>query len=48
MLRKSLPVMRTHSCASRAPIGWNAVNPGISESAMSMRAWVSAMRGSVS
>ncbi len=48
MLRKSLPVMRTHSWASRAPIGWNAVKPGMSESAMSMVACTSSMRGSVS
>jgi hypothetical protein len=47
MLRKSLAVMRTHSWARRAPIGWNAVKPGISESAMSMVACTSSMRGSV-
>ena len=48
MLRKSLPVMRTHSWPTSAPIGWNAVKPGMSGSAMSMLAWTSSIRGSVS
>ena len=48
MLRKSPAVMRTHSCASVAPIGWKLVNPGMSESAMASVSSTSAMRGSVS
>ena len=35
MLRKSPPVMRTHSCGSSAPIGCIAWNPGITSSTMS-------------
>ena len=48
MLRKSPAVMRTHSWASGAPIGWKSVKPGMSESAMASVASTSAMRGSVS
>ena len=29
MLRKSPPVIRTHSWASRAPIGWKSMKPGM-------------------
>jgi hypothetical protein len=48
MLRKSLAVMRTHSWASSAPMGWKSLKPGMSESAISSLACTSAMRGSVS
>ena len=48
MLRKSPPVMRTHSCGSSAPIGCIAWKPGITSSTPSSSACDSAMRGSVS
>ncbi len=47
MLRKSPPVMRTHSCGSSAPIGCIAWNPGITSSTMSSCSCDVAMRGSV-
>ena len=48
MLRKSPPVMRTHSCGSRAPIGCIAWKPGITSSTPSRSSCDLAMRGSVS
>ena len=48
MLRKSPPVMRTHSCGSSAPIGCIAWKPGMTSSTPSSSACDSAMRGSVS
>ena len=47
-LLKSQPVMRTHSCASSAPVGCMAWRPGSAAWLMSARASASAMRGSVS
>ena len=47
-LRKSDAVMRTHSCARRAPIGCIFRNPGMSSSVPERIASTSPMRGSVS
>ena len=48
MLRKSPPVMRTHSCGRRAPIGCIAWKPGITSSTPSSNDCDTSMRGSVS
>ena len=47
-LRKSDAVMRTHSCARRAPIGCIVRKPGMSRSTPESIASTSSMRGSVS
>ena len=41
MLLNSPAMMRTHSCPTSAPIGWNARKPGMICSDISMLAWVS-------
>src|SRR6478609_8858271 len=46
--RKSEPVMRTHSCGRRAPIGCMARKPGSTRSTIASVSSTSAMRGSVS
>jgi hypothetical protein len=48
MLRNSAPVIRTHSCASRAPTGCIARNPGINRSIIDCVDSISSIRGSVS
>lgn len=48
MLRKSPAVIRTHSCASRAPIGCIDLKLGMMSSVMSSCCCTSSIRGSVS
>ena len=48
MLRKSPPVMRTHSWARRAPMSCMERNPGMRISVPSKVACTASMRGSVS
>ena len=48
MLRKSPPVMRTHSCGRRAPIGCIARNPGMTRSTIEACVSLASIRGSVS
>ena len=38
--------IRTHSCPTSAPMGWNFRNPGMICSDISSVAWVCAIRGS--
>ena len=47
MLQKVPAKIRTHSCPTRASIGWNFMNPGINCSVISNWDWVSSIRGSV-